>query len=278
MKILICAGHGPNTPGKRSPDGMREYSFNSRVADVMKAELEKYEGVTVIFAHEPGRDVPLAERTKKANAQKADVYVSLHANALRGVMGSHTGIETFVYTTKPQAAVALANKLQSALVSATGLKDRGVKFADFHVLRETNMTAVLIEHGYMDSTIDLPKLKDDAFRVLCGKTDAKALAEYYCLKLKAQPAPVVHAAQTGIIRYISTGGHAYANLQSVHTFLFEGQHGFDVKRGADGSVLFLVGPFDTGMANYAQCTAELAKYDKYMKHLTPGEAAEWRAK
>jgi N-acetylmuramoyl-L-alanine amidase len=189
MRIMIDAGHGPNTPGKRSPDGMQEFNFNSRVADVMKAELEKYEGVTVLFAHESGRDVPLAERTKNANAQKVDVYVSLHADALNGVMGGHGGATTFVYKTNPVQARKLAEVIQRNLIAANGLRNRGVKTADFHVLRETNMTAVLIEHGFMDSTTDLPKLKDDGFRVLCGQTNAKSLAEFYGLKRKEEPKP-----------------------------------------------------------------------------------------
>jgi N-acetylmuramoyl-L-alanine amidase len=196
MLIMLDAGHGPNTPGKRSPDGMREFEFNSRVADVMKAELEKYEGVTVVFAHESGRDIPLAERTNKANAQKVDVYVSLHADALNGVMGNHGGTTTFVYKTNPTQARKLAEVIQRNLIGVNGLMNRGVKTADFHVLRETNMTAVLIEHGFMDSHIDLPKLKDDGFRVLCGQTNAKSLAEFYGLKRKAEPKPIVAPVST----------------------------------------------------------------------------------
>jgi N-acetylmuramoyl-L-alanine amidase len=206
--VVLDAGHGgrdskgiPTTPGKRSPDGMLEYDFNSRVAEVMKAELEKYEGLSVYFTHESGRDVPLQERTGKANKLKADVFVSIHANANAGVMGDHGGIETFVYTTKPKEATALATKVQAELVKATGLRNRGVKYGNFHVLRETYMTAILIEHGFMDSKTDLPKLKSEEFRKLCAETNVKALAEFYGLKRKPAPAPapkpvVVAAAKT----------------------------------------------------------------------------------
>jgi N-acetylmuramoyl-L-alanine amidase len=184
MKIMIDAGHGPNTPGKRSPDGMREFEFNSRVADVMKAELAKYEGVTVYFAHDHKRDVPLKERTDRANALKVDLYFSIHANANTGKMGAWGGIDTFIYTTNPAGARKLAEVVQRNLIAATGLRDRGVKTQNFHVLRETNMTALLVEHGFMDSTTDLPKLKSDNYRVLCAKTNVKSIAEVYGLKLK----------------------------------------------------------------------------------------------
>lgn len=184
MKIMIDAGHGYETAGKRSPDGMREYEFNRDVAKVMKLELEKYKGVTVYFAHEDNRDVPLNERTAQANRLQVDVYFSIHANALAGKIGNHGGIETYVYLSKPKEAYALAKKVQSALVKATGMRDRGVKLADLHVLRKTNMTAILAEHGFMDSLSDLPRLKSSSFRTLCGKTNAIAVAQFYGLQLK----------------------------------------------------------------------------------------------
>jgi N-acetylmuramoyl-L-alanine amidase len=219
MLIMLDAGHGPNTPGKRSPDGMREFHFNSRVADVMKAELEKYEGVTVAFAHESGRDVPLAERTKNANARKVDVYVSLHADALNGVMGGHGGTTTFVYKTNPTQSRKLAEVIQRNLIAVNGLRNRGVKTADFHVLRETNMNAVLIEHGFMDSTTDLPKLKDDGFRVLCGQTNAKSLAEFYGLKRKEEPKPSPAPTQqaTGGIGVLTVIENTVIRKEAVYT-------------------------------------------------------------
>lgn len=81
---------------------------------------------------------------------------------------------------------------------------------------------------------------------------------------------------TNVIKYIYTGGHAHANLQKVHTYLFKAGHGFDVKRGADGSIIFLVGPYDTGARNYKDSMVELGKFDKHIKLLTREEAAEWR--
>jgi N-acetylmuramoyl-L-alanine amidase len=211
--VILDAGHGPNTPGKRSPDGMKEFEFNSRVADVMKAELEKYEGVSVIFTHEAGRDVSLNERTDKANQIKADVFISLHANAFRGVMGDHTGIETYVHSSNPKESRQLAERIQSALASATGLANRGVKTANFHVLRETNMTAILIEHGYMDSKVDLPKLKSDEYRKLCGVTNAKSVAEFLGLKRKPEPKPTP---KSNVLYKVQVG--AFSSRENAEVF------------------------------------------------------------
>jgi N-acetylmuramoyl-L-alanine amidase len=171
---------------------MKEYEFNRVVAKYMKAALEQYEGVAVKFTHSDSRDVPLTERTNLANAWGADLFVSLHANAYQGVMGAHGGIDTFVFGTAGHS-YKIAQIVQRNLIAATGLRDRGVKVANFHVLRETKMPAILIEHGFMDSTTDLPFLKSDAYRKLCGETNAKSVAQYYGLKLKSQfaekPAP-----------------------------------------------------------------------------------------
>ena len=81
MKIILDAGHGCSTPGKRSPDGMREYEFNRAVASLAKEMLGKYQNTEVFFAHSDERDVPLAERTSLANNQNSDCYVSIHSNA-----------------------------------------------------------------------------------------------------------------------------------------------------------------------------------------------------
>jgi len=191
MKIVIDAGHGPETPGKRSPDGsLREYQFNSVVARYVADELlHGYEGVEIMFTHADDRDVPLSERTKKANAWKADLFISIHANAAGDgtAWTSAQGIETYVYTSRPPAAVKLANAVQRRLVEATGRKDRGVKADNLHVLRETKMTAILVECGFMTNREECELLKSDTYRRKCAEAIVRGIAEIYGLKKKQQP-------------------------------------------------------------------------------------------
>ncbi len=106
MKFVIDAGHGPDTPGKRTPDGsMREYQFNSAVARYAAELLTAYEGVQTLFTHaaDGSRDVPLKERTDRANVWGATALVSIHANASGDGWSAAEGLETFVYT-NPSAA------------------------------------------------------------------------------------------------------------------------------------------------------------------------------
>jgi N-acetylmuramoyl-L-alanine amidase len=190
MKIMLDAGHGYNTPGKRSPDGMREYEFTRAVALYARSLFQNYQNTTVYFAHSDDRDVPLQERTNKANSLNVDVFVSIHANAFgSGGWTSPSGIETYVYTSRPPIATQLAQKIQRNLIAETGLPDRGVKTANFHVLRETRMDAVLIECGFMTSQNDIKLLRSEAYRRTVAEAIVNAVASQFNLNRKSNPSP-----------------------------------------------------------------------------------------
>ncbi|WP_050351531.1 N-acetylmuramoyl-L-alanine amidase [Virgibacillus pantothenticus] len=197
-KVAWGAGHGIHTPGKRTPDGEREWSFNNIVVTEGIAYLENnYDDVEVLRLDDPTgkRDVPLQERTDKANAYDADVYVSTHHNANTGKWGSWTGTETYTYLGNHPSTEQLASKVHKRIVNAYGLRDRGLKKADFHVLRETKMDAILTEGGYMDSIIDIKKLRDDEVLKKAGRAIADGIADFLNLELKkggskpSKPAP-----------------------------------------------------------------------------------------
>lgn len=190
MKIMIDAGHGYNTPGKRSPDGMREFEFNRAVAAYSKQLLENYQNVTVYFSHSDLEDVPLDDRTDKANSLDVDLFVSIHANAYgSGGWNEAGGIETYIYPSKPPVADQLAQRIQQNLVMATGLQNRGVKTADLHVLRETKMDAVLAECGFMTNPDEIKLLRSEAYRKTCAEAIVRALADQYRLQLKPKSVP-----------------------------------------------------------------------------------------
>ncbi|RSD25231.1 N-acetylmuramoyl-L-alanine amidase [Mesobacillus subterraneus] len=191
MKIMLDAGHGYNTPGKRSPDGMREYEFNRAVANYARDLLANYNNVTVYFSHSDQQDVSLKARTDKANSLNVDIFVSIHANAFgSGGWNSAGGIETYVYPSRPPVAYQLAQKIQRNLVVATGLQNRGVKTADFHVLRETRMDAVLVECGFMTNREEIKLLRSETYRRTIAEGIVKSLAEQFRLQRKANtPAP-----------------------------------------------------------------------------------------
>jgi N-acetylmuramoyl-L-alanine amidase len=193
LKIVLDAGHGPDTPGKRTPDGMREYEFNSSVAKYVRELLLDYQDVAVKFVHSDSRDVPLDERADAANSWNADAYVSIHANAFgSGGWNSANGIETYVHTSKPKEALSLAQKIQKNLIKNTGLSNRGVKAANFQVLRETAMTAILVECGFMTNREEAALLKTNAYRKNCARAIVGGLVEQFGLKKKPKPQDYIH--------------------------------------------------------------------------------------
>src|SRR5690625_1014193 len=183
--VAIDAGHGINTPGKRTPDDEREWSFNSIVAQSIIDNLKKYRGVKTVRLDDPTgkRDVPLRERTNKANNANADILVSCHHNANTGKWGNWTGTETYHYPGSTKGK-QLAQAIHPSVVKAYGLRDRGIKSANFHMLRESRMPAILIEGGFMDSTIDIKKLRDNKVLNRAGKNIADAIARYFNLRKK----------------------------------------------------------------------------------------------
>lgn len=184
MKIMLDAGHGYSSPGKRSFDGYREYEFTRMVALFAKEMLETYQTITVHFAHSDNRDVPLKERTDTANRLGVGVYVSIHGNAHGTSYNEANGIETYVGPGKPKEAVQLAQKIQKRLIALTGLRDRGVKTADFHVLKETKMTSVLVECGFYTNKKEEALMKTEAYQRTCSKAIVQALVEQYGLKFR----------------------------------------------------------------------------------------------
>jgi N-acetylmuramoyl-L-alanine amidase len=187
MKIMIDAGHGYHTAGKRTVDGMKEYEFNRAVANEMKQLFSQFEHVTVLFSHSDTEDVPLAKRASKANEASVDLFISIHANA-HGNGREWTaaeGIETYVYTSKPKAAYELAKIVQANLAAGTSRKNRGVKTEDFYLLKATNMTAILCECGFMTHRIEAGLLKTNGYRHACAQAIVHGVAAYYHLKEKS---------------------------------------------------------------------------------------------
>src|SRR5690606_827463 len=99
-----------------------------------------------------------------------------------------TGFEAFVYPGVGKATKDLQKAVHSEVMQVfSGFRDRGKKQANFHVLRETRMHAVLTENGFIDTKKDADFLKSDANLRKIGEAHAKGVAKYFGLKKKTQP-------------------------------------------------------------------------------------------
>lgn len=180
MKVLIIAegGHGPNTPGKRTPkfeDGsfIHEHEFNYPTS-CRFLDLCKNVGFEVLNVSEANDDVPLLERTARANRAYAEfkaknpsgvcLYVSFHYNAFNGKFDNKTGgISSFHYP-NARDSKNLNEYVQKELIKGTVMYNRGVRSADFHILRKTQMTAILIEAGFMDKLSEAKLMLDENYQ------------------------------------------------------------------------------------------------------------------
>lgn len=197
--ILLDAGHGLNTAGKRTPNFednsfMKEREFNQDVVKKMMLKLKAY-NCEVVWVSEETEDVPLSTRTTRANthyqncikkygaSQVKSIFVSVHANAMGEKWANANGIETFAYPGNEEA-LKLADYTQKQLISHTKLRDRGVKTANFAVLRQTVMPAILCECGFMDYKPEATLLRTDSYRELCATAIIKGIVEYLKLPLK----------------------------------------------------------------------------------------------
>ncbi len=274
VKIFIDPGHGGTDPGAVG-NGIQEKNITLQISNKLREILvNEYVGVTVRMSRSGDETVSLNQRTNMANQWGADFLYSIHINS-----GGGTGYEDYIYSglSTNSRTAQMQRTIHSEIISRNGMVDRGSKQASFHMLRESTMDAVLTENGFIDNPNDAAKMKSTAWIEAVARGHAVGLEKVYNLSKKSGIQSQTQVASTsGVIRYIYTGGFAHQPLQDVHTYLFTTGHNFDCKRGADGSIVFLIGPFDTSQQNYRDCKYFLDKAGHYNKLLTREEAAKFR--
>lgn len=162
-KIYIDAGHGGHDGGAVG-NGIKEKDIVLDIAKRVKAGLEQYKNTSVLMTRENDTFLSLSERTKKANNWNADLLLSIHINGATNK--SAKGFETFVYNDVSSGTVAFQNVLHAEIMRAMGsnITDRGKKRANFHMVRESKMKAVLTENLFISNASDANLLKSADFR------------------------------------------------------------------------------------------------------------------
>lgn len=186
-KIVLDPGHGGKDPGAIGPGGIAEKDIVLNIAKKLALKLRREMGVQVVLTRQDDRFVPLENRTAIANAEDADLFISLHMNASPNA--DARGIETYyldnttdeaakrlaarengtsqknisdlqfilsdmIQNMKLEDSITLAHRLQGSLVSGMNkvmadVRDLGVKQALFFVLVGARMPSVLVELGFV---------------------------------------------------------------------------------------------------------------------------------
>lgn len=183
---MIDPGHGGSDPGAGS-SGYKEKDFNLEIALNVRDYLSAHYVVDLFLTRTSDETVGLSERTDLANEKNVDYFCSIHINAAGG-----SGFESYIFNGPvSQPTIQYQDIIHDHVMSVIGRKynvrDRGKKRANFHVLRETRMEAILVETLFIDNEADLKLLTDGAFMKDFSNALAEGLAKALQLQKKAQP-------------------------------------------------------------------------------------------
>lgn len=172
--VALDAGHGGGDTGAFY-DGICEKDINLAVAQKVEAILKDY-GYRVVMTRTEDTYVDLYTRAEIANTANADIFVSIHSNAAVDAP-DFTGIYTYHYPSSRQGAL-LAQAIQTPLCALTGAVDRGIASENFVVLRETNMSAALVEMGFMTNSGELNLLVASSYQDKLAAGIAEGIVAY----------------------------------------------------------------------------------------------------
>ena len=215
MIIGLDMGHTLSGAGTGARGYVAETVKNREVGNRLMAML-KEKGHTVINCTVDKSSNDLYDRVRKANAQKLDLFVSLHLNAFKSTT-SEMGVETHIYNgnySGKEANRKYAQAIQTALVQDVKWIDRKVKESNFYVVRETVAPAVLVELGFCDSQGDMNK----------WNTEKIAAALFRGITGTAYVAPIVNTGKGGTFKVgdrvvVSKNATTYATGQAIASWV-----------------------------------------------------------
>ena len=172
--VVIDPGHGGVDPGAIGIGGLREidiiFPISLQVASLLEAQ-----GVQVILTRRDDRTLDLQPRVDIAEQANANLFVSIHANAISLSRPDVNGIESYYFS---DAGRRLAAVIHSSMLSATGMRNRGLKRSRFYVLKNTSMPATLLEVGFVTGVEDAPRLADPQWRTTMAGAIAQGILQY----------------------------------------------------------------------------------------------------
>ncbi len=215
-KIVIDAGHGGHDTGTIGPNGLLEKDVVLDVAKRLGRLLESRLGAEVVYTRRDDTFIPLETRTAIANRERADLFISIHANSSRD--SDARGVETYYlnFTSSPEALevaarenavsetsihelqdlvkkIALKEKIEESrefagdvqeslygglALNSAGVRDRGIKKAPFIVLIGANMPSILAEISFVSNPTDERKMETSEHRQRIAESLYRGVSKY----------------------------------------------------------------------------------------------------
>ena len=169
--VVIDAGHGGKDNGAYRRYGGAEKNATLDVATRLAEKLQASKFHTVM-TRSTDEFIPLDERAAISNRQKNAIFVSVHFND-SGRRGIH-GFETYYHS---PVSRELAFRIQQQLMTLPGASNRGVKTANYRVLRKADYPAVLVECGFLSNRSDGAAAKSASYREELADKIAAAIVD-----------------------------------------------------------------------------------------------------
>jgi N-acetylmuramoyl-L-alanine amidase len=215
-KIVIDPGHGGHDTGTIGPDGLQEKDLVLEVGRRLGKLLQTRLGAEVVYTRKNDTFIPLETRTAIANQQRADLFISIHANSSHD--SDARGVETYYlnFTSSPEALevaarenavseksiyelqdlvkkIAMKEKIEESrefagdvqaslhsglAAKSPAIRDRGVKKAPFIVLIGANMPSILAEISFVSNPTDEHRLETSEYRQRIAESLYRGIAKY----------------------------------------------------------------------------------------------------
>lgn len=182
VKVVIDPGHGGYDPGAIGYSGSKEKDINLAVA-LDAGKILQSKGLDVIYTRNSDNvswstDIlnDLQTRCDIANKNNADYFISIHCDSYISNKDAN-GTSTYYYSLSNEAA-KLAAFMQGQITNYMGTSDRGVKTANYYVIKNTNCSSILIELGFLSNPHEEQQLKSESYQKKWGNAIADAFMNY----------------------------------------------------------------------------------------------------
>ncbi|MCG6133242.1 MAG: N-acetylmuramoyl-L-alanine amidase [Nostoc sp. LLA-1] len=171
--VMIDPGHGGRDPGAIGIGGLQEKAVVLSVSKKV-AEILQKNGVQAVMTRDSDYFVSLPGRVNLAKQANADLFVSIHANAISMSRPDVNGLETYYF----QSGQSLAQSIHRSILQNVTIRDRGVRRARFYVLRQSAMPSVLVELGFVTGREDAARLRTTAHQNQMAEAIAKGILQH----------------------------------------------------------------------------------------------------
>ncbi len=201
--IILDPGHGGKDPGAIGHRGLKEKEVNLKIANYLKKILTA-NGLKTILTRNKDKFVSLKNRVKIANGYKDGFFVSIHSNSSKGKKQGPRGFEVYylseemddwarevakrenanvslldiLYSENRVESIELAKAVCRGLGKESNFLNRGLKGANFYVLKGAKLPAVLVEVGFLSNRQEEKKLKNPVYQYRIAKGIARGIMDY----------------------------------------------------------------------------------------------------